>query len=84
MVLADYIPITDPTHTAIVLHSPLFRYSSLLANPPYFFQNRIPFHRLNGFADAIFQHVKLGLHCAIFAARESERLLWELSFRLSA
>ena len=27
--------------------------------------------------------VTLGLHCAIFAARESERLLWELSFRLS-
>ena len=27
--------------------------------------------------------LKLGLHCAIFAARESERLLWELSFRLS-
>ena len=27
--------------------------------------------------------LKLGLHWAIFAARESERLLWELSFRLS-
>ena len=31
----------------------------------------------------IFFNIKLGLHCTIFAARESERLLWELSFRLS-
>ena len=26
--------------------------------------------------------LKLGLHCTIFAARESGQLLWELSFRL--
>ena len=31
----------------------------------------------------IMNRLKLGLHCAIFAARESERLLWESSFRLS-